>query len=86
MYRAPCSTAPPGIEASTPQQLHLQPGHVFTMETPDDPIQGVYDGPPIAHALAPALPPPFNILAEGALAGADASGAGPVRAEPCHQS
>jgi hypothetical protein len=66
----------PGIEASTPQDLHLQSGHVFTMETPDDPIQWVYDGPPIAHAVAPALPPPFNFLAEGALAGADASGAG----------
>jgi hypothetical protein len=65
----------PGIEASAPQQLHLQPGHVFTMETPDDPIQWVYDGPPIAHGVAPLLPPPFNILAEDALAGADASGA-----------
>jgi hypothetical protein len=52
------------------------------METPDDPIQGVYDGPPIAHALAPALPPPFNILAEGALAGADASGAGQFGPNP----
>ncbi len=72
----------PGIEASTPQQLHLQPGHVFTMETPDDPIQGVYDGPPIAHAVAPALPPPFNVLAEGALAGADASGAGQFGPNP----
>jgi alpha/beta hydrolase family protein len=66
----------PGIEASAPQQLHLEPGHVFTMETSDDPIQWVYDGPPIAHAVAPALPPPFNILAEDALAGADASSAG----------
>ncbi|EUA18168.1 alpha/beta hydrolase family protein [Mycobacterium xenopi 3993] len=27
----------PGIEASTPQQLHVQPGHVYAMETPDDP-------------------------------------------------
>ena len=40
----------PGIEATTPQQLGLQPGHVFTMETPDDPIQKVYDAPPLVHA------------------------------------
>jgi hypothetical protein len=72
----------PGIEASAPQQLHLQPGHVFTMETPDDPIQWVYDGPPIAHGVAPLLPPPFNILAEDALAGADASGAGHFGSNP----
>jgi hypothetical protein len=30
-----------GIEATTPGQLHLQVGRVFTMETPDDPIQMV---------------------------------------------
>jgi hypothetical protein len=34
------------------------------------------DGQAVAHAVAPALPPPFDILAEDALAGADASGAG----------
>ncbi|MGV0625697.1 putative alpha/beta hydrolase [Mycolicibacter minnesotensis] len=33
----------PGIEASTPQQLHLQRGQVFAMEAPDDQIQWVYD-------------------------------------------
>lgn len=66
----------PGIEASTPQQLHLQPGHVFTMETPDDPIQWTYDGPRIAHDLAPFLPQPFSTIAEGILGGADATGAG----------
>lgn len=66
----------PGIEASTPQQLHLQPGHVFTMETPDDPIQWTYDGPAIAHDVAPFLPPPFRDLAESVLGAADASGAG----------
>ena len=66
----------PGIEATTPQQLHLQPGHVYAMETPDDPIQWVYDGPPIAHDVAPFLPPPFNTVAEGILGGADATGAG----------
>lgn len=66
----------PGIEATTPQQLGLQPGRVFTMETPDDPIQWVYDGPPIAHAAAPLLPPPLNNLAESALQTADLTGAG----------
>ncbi|MGB8408104.1 MAG: alpha/beta hydrolase [Mycobacterium sp.] len=66
----------PGIEATTPQQLHLQPGHVFTMETPDDPIQQVYDAPPIAHALAPFLPFGLNSVAEGALAVGDLTGAG----------
>lgn len=45
----------PGIEAATPAQLRLQPGHVFTMETPDDPIQMVYDAPPIARAVTPML-------------------------------
>jgi hypothetical protein len=66
----------PGIEASTPQQLHLQPGHVYAMETPDDPIQLTYDAPPLIHAAAPFLPFPLNTLAEGGLAGLDASGAG----------
>lgn len=66
----------PGIEASNPQQLHLQPGHVFTMETTDDPIQWTYDGPAIAHDVAPFLPPPFRDLAESVLGAADASGAG----------
>ena len=69
----------PGIEATTPQQLGLQPGHVFTMETPDDPIQMVYDAQPLAHAAAAALPPPFNALALGAL---DASGAGQFGPNP----
>ncbi|PVB33287.1 alpha/beta hydrolase [Mycobacteroides abscessus] len=47
----------PGIEAETPAQLGVQPGHVFTMETPDDPIQWVYDGPDIARhtPLLPAI-------------------------------
>lgn len=66
----------PGIEASTPQQLHLQPGNVFTMETPDDPIQWTYDGPLIAHTVAPFLPPPLSTLAESVLSVADAGGAG----------
>ena len=66
----------PGIEATTAQQLGLQPGHVFTMETPDDPIQQVYNAPSIAHTVAPFLPPPFNTLAESILGGLDATGAG----------
>ena len=72
----------PGIEATTPQQLGLSPGRVFTMETPDDPIQMVYDGPPIAHAAAPLLPPPFNQLAQSGLAAADLSGAGDFGPNP----
>ncbi|MBB3606378.1 hypothetical protein FHT40_006069 [Mycolicibacterium sp. BK556] len=72
----------PGIEASTPQQLGLQPGHVFTMETPDDPIQWVYDGPPIAHSATPFLPPPFNHLAEAGLGAADLTGAGDFGPNP----
>lgn len=43
----------PGIEAGTPAQLHLQPGEVFAMATPDDRVvQGVYG----AKALAPGIP------------------------------
>lgn len=41
----------PGIEASTPQELHLQPGQVFAMATPDDPIQYVYDARTIGQGL-----------------------------------
>ncbi|WP_243841370.1 alpha/beta hydrolase [Mycobacterium sp. DL592] len=66
----------PGIEATTPAQLGLTPGHVYTMETPDDPIQWVYDGPPIVHGVAPFLPPPWNALAESGLVTADVTGAG----------
>ncbi|MDO3398666.1 alpha/beta hydrolase [Mycolicibacterium neoaurum] len=72
----------PGIEASTPAQLGLQNGHVFTMATPDDPITKVFDVPPLAHALAPVLPPPFNSLATGVLGGLDASGAGAFGPNP----
>ncbi|BBU21999.1 alpha/beta hydrolase [Mycobacterium xenopi] len=72
----------PGIEASTPQQLHVQPGHVYAMETPDDPIQRVYDAPPVAHAGASLLPFPFNVIAEGALDGAEATGAGQFGPNP----
>ncbi|SHP80915.1 Alpha/beta hydrolase of uncharacterised function (DUF1023) [Mycobacteroides abscessus subsp. bolletii] len=48
----------PGIEATTPGELGVQSGHVFTMETPDDPIQWVYDGPKYGHAT-PLLPAIF---------------------------
>jgi hypothetical protein len=72
----------PGIEASTPQQLHLPDGHVFTMETPNDPIQAVYDAPPWAHAGAAALPPPLNNVAESALRALDLSGAGQFGPNP----
>jgi hypothetical protein len=72
----------PGIEATTPQQLHLDNGHVFTMETSDDPIQLVYDAPPILHQAAAALPAPFNAIAESALAGLDLSGAGQFGPNP----
>jgi hypothetical protein len=41
----------PGIEASTPQDLHLHPGHVFTIETPDDPIQWTYDAREIGQGI-----------------------------------
>lgn len=41
----------PGIEATTPAELGVQPGHVYTMETPNDPIQWVYDGPAILNAV-----------------------------------
>jgi hypothetical protein len=72
----------PGIEATTPAQLGLQPGHVFTMETPDDPIQKVYDAPPWAHAAAAALPGPLGSLAESTLRTLDLSGAGQFGPNP----
>jgi hypothetical protein len=72
----------PGIEATNPGQLGLQNGHVFTMETPDDPIQKVYDIPPIAHAVAPFLPPGLNTLATTVLGGLDLSGAGAFGPNP----
>jgi hypothetical protein len=51
----------PGIEASAPAQLHLQPGQVFAMEAPDDTIQLVYDGP-LAKAVAPVFGLPGGVL------------------------
>ena len=72
----------PGIEASTPQDLHLQAGHVFTMETPDDPIQNVYDAPAWAHIAADSLPSPLKELAESGLRTLDLSGAGQFGPNP----
>ncbi|MHA7652258.1 alpha/beta hydrolase [Mycobacterium sp. ML4] len=72
----------PGIEASTPQQLQVQSGHVYVMETPDDPIQLTYDAPPLVHAGAPFLPYPFNVGALGGLSVLDVSGAGQFGPNP----
>jgi hypothetical protein len=63
----------PGIEAATPQQLGLQPGHVYAMQTPDDPIAGVYDVPPLLQRTVgmgdfgpnPATNPNFTRLETG---------------------
>lgn len=41
----------PGIEASTPQDLQMQPGHVYAMEAPDDPIQKVYDARSVIQGI-----------------------------------
>lgn len=89
----------PGIEASTPQQLHLQPGHVYAMETPDDPIQGVYDlravtqGIPIVGSYAneefgnfgdnPATNPNFTHLATGVATVPDGHG-GTITLQDAH--
>ncbi|MGY4709206.1 alpha/beta hydrolase [Mycolicibacterium sp. CBM1] len=72
----------PGIEASTPADLGLQSGHVFTMETPDDPIQNVYDLPPWAHVAAATLPPPFRDFGESIMRTMDLSGAGKFGPNP----
>jgi len=72
----------PGIEAVTPQQLNLQPGHVYTMETPDDPIKMTYDVPPLARSFGPFLPGPLGPLARSVLGGLDASGAGHFGPDP----
>jgi hypothetical protein len=72
----------PGIEASTPGELGLQPGHVFTMETPDDPIQNVYDVPPWAHVAVETLPSPLRGFGESIMRTLDASGAGQFGPNP----
>jgi hypothetical protein len=69
----------PGIGAATPAQLGLQPGTVFTMATPDDPIRWAYDGPPIARVLARVIPGTFD---DALLGAADLSGAGHFGPDP----
>ena len=69
----------PGIEATTPAQLHLEPGRVFIMQTADDPIQWVYHGPKIARVLAPVIPGPLDDIL---LVGAELTGAGEFGPEP----
>ena len=80
----------PGIEAATPEQLHLQAGRVFAMEAPDDPIQWVYDARSVGQGIPilgsylnnefgdfgpnPATNPAFTRLATGAAAVPDGHG------------
>ena len=63
----------PGEEASTPAQLNLASGHALRDGDPDDPIQWVYDAPPLVKAVAAATPPPFDDVL---LALSDLSGTG----------
>ena len=65
----------PGIVATTPQELQLADGHVFTMQAPDDPIQHVYDAP-LLHAAVPLLPQPLESIAESTLRTFELTGAG----------
>jgi hypothetical protein len=69
----------PGIGAATPAQLGLQPGTVFTMATPDDPIRWVHDGPPVARVLAQVIP---GTVDDALLGAADLSGAGHFGPDP----
>ncbi len=71
----------PGIEATTPQELQLADGHVFTMQTPDDPIRHVYDAP-LVHAAVPLLPQPLESVAESMLRTMDLTGAGQFGPNP----
>ena len=69
----------PGIKASAPGDLGLSPGHVFVMETGDDPIQWVFDVPAAARALAPVIPGPLD---DALLGAAELSGAGKFGPNP----
>lgn len=69
----------PGVGAAAPGDLGLEPGHVFAMATPDDPIRWVHDGPAIARALAPVIPGPLD---DALLAAAEVSGAGEFGPNP----
>jgi hypothetical protein len=72
----------PGIAATSPGELQLPDGHVFTMQTPDDMIKNVYDLPPWAHAVADALPSPLGDLAQSTMRTLDLSGAGQFGPDP----
>ncbi|BBX99037.1 putative alpha/beta hydrolase [Mycobacterium lacus] len=65
----------PGIEASTPRQLQLGPGHVYAMETPDDPIQWAYNSKTLSHSLPSGLAQILGL-------GADATGTGDFGPNP----
>jgi len=71
----------PGIAATTPGELQLADGHVFTMQTPDDPIRHVYDAPWL-HSAVPLLPQPLESVAESALRTMDLTGAGQFGPNP----
>ncbi|GAT07316.1 hypothetical protein AU184_03455 [Mycolicibacterium novocastrense] len=71
----------PGIMATTPGELQLPDGHVFTMQAPDDPIRHVFDAPWL-HAATPLLPEPFETLAESTLRTMELTGAGQFGPDP----
>jgi hypothetical protein len=71
----------PGVAATTPDDLHVDSGHVFTMQTPDDPIRHVFDTPWL-HAGATVLPAPFDAVAESVLRTLLLTGAGQFGPDP----
>ncbi|CAJ1496158.1 alpha/beta hydrolase [[Mycobacterium] holstebronense] len=89
----------PGIEASTPQDLHLQHGQVFAMEAPDDKIQWVYDARAVGQGIPiigtylnnelgdfgpnPATNPEFTRLATGPATVTDGHG-GTITLQEAH--
>lgn len=74
----------PGIEAGTAEQLQLAPGHVFTMQTPDDEIRLAFDGPPIVRVLGNGLSqiPVAGPLAAALLNYAETTDAGEFGPDP----
>ena len=52
------------------------------MATPDDEIELVYDGPPVARLVGPLLPAPLGGLATSALAWAEVTDAGEFGPNP----
>lgn len=71
----------PGVGATTPGELQVPDGHVFTMQTPDDPIRHVFDTP-LLHAGATMLPAPFDAVAESVLRTLLLTGAGQFGPDP----